>query len=109
MLFILTSFFLPIYVANFAKNVFKINNIKIQHLIAISYLTITILSLIPVINIISFLVFFVLLLGNFGFLVRKLTVTVWNSLDTVSESSVVEIEMEIDEKAPEKKDKSQKK
>jgi hypothetical protein len=41
--------------------------------------------------------------------VRKLTVTVWNSLDTVSESSVVEIEMEIDEKAPEKKDKSQKK
>jgi hypothetical protein len=100
---------LPIYVANFAKNVFKINNIKIQHLIAISYLTITILSLIPVINIISFLVFFVLLLGNFGFLVRKLTVTVWNSLDTVSESSVVEIEMEIDEKAPEKKDKSQKK
>ena len=106
MLFILTSFFLPIYVANFAKNIFKINNIKIQHLIAISYLTITILSLIPVINIISFLVFFVLLLGNFGFLVRKLTVTVWNSLDTVYEKN---LEIESEEKNVESKEKTEKK
>lgn len=102
--FILTSFFLPIYVANFAKNTFKINSIKIQYLVAISYLVITILSIIPVINIISFLVFFVLLLANFGFLVRKLVATVWNSLDTVSERSI-----EKEEIIENKKDTSKKK
>jgi hypothetical protein len=91
--FVLSSFFLPIYVANFAKNTFKITNIKISYLIAISYLVIVILSIIPIVNIVSFVVFFVLLLGNFGFLVRKLASTIWNSLSTPADQEEVETEL----------------
>jgi hypothetical protein len=38
-------------------------------------------------------VFFVLLLGNFGFLVRKLASTIWNSLSTPADQEEVETEL----------------
>jgi hypothetical protein len=68
--FILSSFYFPIYLANLIKNTSKIG-IKFEYLLIITYFFVAILSLIPFVNVIANLVFFVFQLGNFGFLSRK--------------------------------------
>ena len=73
--FILTSFYFPIYLANLLKNQFNLSW-KFKYIIIASYLLVSILSVIPVINAISYLIFFILLASNFGYLIRKLFSTI---------------------------------
>ncbi|MEI6728647.1 MAG: hypothetical protein WCK98_03310 [bacterium] len=68
--FVLSAFYFPIYLANLIKNTTKIG-LKFEYLLIITYLFVAILSLIPFVNVLANLVFFVFQLGNFGFLSRK--------------------------------------
>lgn len=68
--FILSAFYFPIYLANLIKNTTKIS-LKFEYLLVLTYLFVAILSLIPFVNVLANLVFFVFQLGNFGFLSRK--------------------------------------
>jgi len=81
--FILSSFFFPIYLANLIKNTAKLD-IKISNLVVITYLIIAILSFIPVINVITFIILFFPQSANFGYLVSKLYKTIFNSLPAVT-------------------------
>lgn len=65
--YILSSFFFPIYLANFIKNTFKVD-MEISNLVIVTYVVVAILSFIPIVNIISFLVFFVIQAANFGYI-----------------------------------------
>lgn len=85
--FFLSSFFFPIYLANLIKNTAKLDT-KISTMVIVTYLVVAILSFIPVINVISFLVFFVIQSANFGYLTRKLNGAVFASLPQPSKSEI---------------------
>lgn len=95
LLFFLSSFFFPIYAASLAKNTFKLNY-EIKNVVIVSYLIIAILSFIPVVNVISYIVFFFVQCANFGYLTAKLNQTIFNSLpvvaDTVRKEKVAKID-----------------
>lgn len=83
LLFFLSSFFFPIYAASLAKNTFKLDY-EIKNVVIVTYLIIAVLSFMPVVNVISYIIFFFVQCANFGYLTAKLNQTIFNSLPTVS-------------------------
>lgn len=83
--FILTECLKPFYLANLLKNSLKIN-LDIKILIPLVYIVTLILLYIPFLNILAGLFFFIILLANYGYFVRKGFVTIDNSLKLVGQS-----------------------
>lgn len=75
----LSNIFLPIYMANFAKNTFNLQ-IKLSYLVFAVYAVMVVLSLIPGASVLAGLIMFIFFLANFGFLTRKLFGVINNSL-----------------------------